>query len=149
MDRGGLGIIPANYILNLSIFIQCEKYNFDGVMPPLDRFDKNYPLKYCRALLADLEALFGFKSGTKIDLHIRVNRSLLRVIRKVPFWECDFVIPVILPTMQRLAAAGTKVKLCFDYCGCDVVVDHGDVTMEEIKERFIEMNWQLAKAAGH
>jgi len=115
MDRGDFGIIPANYILNLSMFIQCEKNDFEGVMPTLDRFDKNYPFKPRRALLADLEALFGFKSGTKIDLHIRIHRSWLRVKMKDRYWECDFMVPVILPTMQTLAAAGTKVTLCFDY----------------------------------
>ncbi|KAI4951772.1 hypothetical protein J4E86_007188 [Alternaria arbusti] len=149
MDRGDFSIIPANYIVNLSMHIRCEKYDFEGVMPTLDRFDKDYPLKPRRTLLADLEALFGFKSGPKIDLHLRFNRNWLRIMRGAEFWECDFVVPVILPTMQRLAAAGTKVKLCFDYFGCEVVVDHRDVTMEEIKERFVEMNWQLAKAAGH
>ena len=149
MDRGDFGIIPANFIVNLSMHIRCEKYDFEGVMPTLDRFDKDYPLKPRRTLLADLEALFGFKSGTKIDSHRRINRSWLRVTREVPFWECDFVVPVILPTMQRLAAAGTKVTLCFDYYGVEVVVDREDVMMEEIKERFVEMNWQLAKTAGH
>ena len=142
MDRGDFGIIPANYIVNLSMHIRCEKYDFEGVMPTLDRYDKDYPLKSCRILLADLEALFGFKSSTKIDLHLRFNRNWLRVMRGAEFWECDFVVPVILPTMQRLAAAGTKVKLCFDYFGCDVAIDHGDATMEDIKERFVEMNWQ-------
>ena len=37
MDRGGHGIMPANYIVNLSMHIRCEKYDFEGVMPTLDR----------------------------------------------------------------------------------------------------------------
>ncbi|KAI4908356.1 hypothetical protein J4E90_008981 [Alternaria incomplexa] len=77
LDRGNLGIIPANYILNVSLFIQCDKYDFDGITAPLASPNRRYRLKPHRALLADLEALFGFKAGTKIDLHLLVNRDWL------------------------------------------------------------------------
>ncbi|KAI4624517.1 hypothetical protein J4E83_004192 [Alternaria metachromatica] len=133
LDRGNLGVIPANYILNVSLCIQCDKYDFDGVTAPLASLHRNYALKPRRALLADLEALFGFKAGTKIDLHLHVNRDWLLNAHVAEYWECDTVIPVILPTLRRLAAAGTKAKLCFDHFGWGVTIDHGDVTMEEIK----------------
>ena len=133
LDRGNLGVIPANYILNVSLFIQCDKYDFDGVTAPLASPYRNYSLKPRRALLADLEALFGFKAGTKVDLHLLVNRDRLSNAHDAEYWECDTVIPVILPTLRRLAAAGTKVTLCFDNLGWGVTIDHGDVTMEEIK----------------
>ena len=133
LDRGNLGIKPANYILNVSLFIQCDKYDFDGITAPLASPNRRYRLKPHRALLADLEALFGFKAGTKIDLHLLVNRDWLSNAYVAERWECDTVIPVILPTLRRLAAAGTKAMLCFDYFGWGVTIDHGDVTTEEIK----------------
>ena len=135
MKAGNLGIIPVNYILNLSMLVQCEEYDFEGAVAFRDTYD-DYPVKSRRTLLGDLEALFGFKSGTKITLHLDVKRGGLSGDQGAEHWEHDTVVPVILPTMRRLAAAGTKVKLRFDYSWCEVVIDNEDVTLEDIKEQY-------------
>jgi hypothetical protein len=38
--------------------------------------------------------------------------------------------------MRRLVALGTKVKLCLEDGGCELVIKDDDVTMEEIKDQF-------------
>jgi hypothetical protein len=48
--------------------------------------------------------------------------------------EAGAVVSAILPTMRRLAAFGTEVKLRLEDDVCELDVDNGDVTVEDIKE---------------
>lgn len=133
MDAGNFGIIPAGYILDISMYIPLSAYDFKGIVAPphAEQLVKSH-----RRLLADLEALFGFRSGTKIVLHMAVERAFLPGTQGNEELECEAVVPVILPTMRRLAAAGTKVKLCLEDDGRELFIENGDVTLEDVKEQF-------------
>ncbi|KAI4949529.1 hypothetical protein J4E91_005268 [Alternaria rosae] len=104
MDAGNFGIIPADYILDISMYIPLSTYDFEGIVAPphAEQLVKSH-----RRLLADLEALLGFRSGTKIVLHMAVERAFLPVTKAKKEWECEAAVPVILPTMRRPAGGGT------------------------------------------
>jgi hypothetical protein len=119
-------------------------YRFDGLQtsPQHDNHgnewglqDDLYEIMKPAKFLSKLEWLFGFRSGTSITIHLRVGRGWLPSSLEKEEWECDTVIPIMLPTLRRLTAAGAKVKVCLEDDGCEIIVAHGDVTFEEIKEQ--------------
>jgi hypothetical protein len=95
--------------------------------------------KPTHVLGGNLEALFGFRPGTKITVRLAVHPDRLPSHLDKAEWECDTVVPVLLPTLRRLVLAGAKVKVCLEDKGCVLAVFHSGYTFEEIKEQFVKV----------
>jgi hypothetical protein len=138
MEYAGTGdIMPINYPLNIAMCVKCQLYHFDGLKTTVTF--RRRDLIPQNDLLVDLEALFGFKTGTKIFVDLQINQDHLQGTPNKEAWLCDTVVPFILPTMRRLAAFGTKVKLGLGKNGSILVINDGNITMEQMKEQFAKV----------
>jgi hypothetical protein len=130
-DQWELGHVPADYVTNVEVTLDCNDYEVikmgrgeeDGwsyavwnTVQVATAWDDPYGREH-RAnvknprskLLNALESLFGFKQGTKIDIHVITSEDSdwFRQgahMRKV-------AVPFILPTLLRLQKAGYKVTI--------------------------------------
>ncbi|KAH7069772.1 hypothetical protein BKA63DRAFT_555971 [Paraphoma chrysanthemicola] len=127
-DQWNIGNTPADFITSIGVSIACSgtALNFDAAFSKkklcrgytdLSGYDlcahSDYePPQNTRRtqLLANLQSLFGFKSGTKISIRIRtcgVDNGILGELA----YARDTVIPIILSTLQRLSKSGLVVKV--------------------------------------
>ncbi|KAF1935130.1 hypothetical protein EJ02DRAFT_428708 [Clathrospora elynae] len=82
------------------------------------------------------ETLFGFISGTEFGINLLVDDGWITAALDKQEWECNFVVPIIFPTLQRLAATGAKVKIRLEDGGCELAVADGGGTLEDFKRQF-------------
>jgi hypothetical protein len=134
---GGLGIIPADYPLNISFLIKFDWLDLLSKEDPWFVYD---PPVWPKILLAELEGLFSFKSGTKLTVCIQQVNIGLPITQEIKKLECKTVVSFILPTLRRLAAIGTKTKLCLDG-GCELKIDNDKVTLEDMEDE-----WKKARS---
>jgi hypothetical protein len=134
---GGLGIIPADYPLNISFLIKFDWLDLLSKEDPWFVYD---PPVWPKILLAELEGLFSFKSGTKLTVCIQQVNIGLPIAQEIKKLECKTVVSFILPTLRRLAAIGTKTKLCLDG-GCELKIDNDKVTLEDMEDE-----WKKARS---
>ncbi|KAF2026540.1 hypothetical protein EK21DRAFT_92284 [Setomelanomma holmii] len=128
-DQWQLGNVPAEFVTTLKVSIDCCKIDFDAAIekpspfcgchrasrgldmfsccdPGYNRTSKMHRIK----LLADLQTLFDFKIGTKICIKINVIEASNGNLGELTY-ALDTVIPIILPTLQRLSQVGYVVKV--------------------------------------
>ncbi|CAI9637205.1 unnamed protein product [Alternaria burnsii] len=129
---GGLGIMPADYPLDISFFIKFDWLNLQGIHNPWMEYDT--PL-WPKVFLTRIEGLFSFKPGTKLTVCIRQANVELPIAKEIKELECKVVVSIILPTLRRLAAVGTKTKLCLDGV-CELNIDNDKVTLEDMEDEW-------------
>ena len=56
----------------------------------------------------------GFKSGTTLNINVRVSRRGQRTFFKKMQWCADGVLPTLFPTLCQLKIAKTHVRFIFD-----------------------------------
>jgi hypothetical protein len=143
-DVWNVGFMPADSIMSVRVTIACQKYKFAelkyqpngwGSWPGFD------PISY-EFLLVKLGFLFGFRQGTKIDVYLEVEQHWLPTSVIEVQWKFDTVVPVILPTLRRLATAGVTVRISLEKDVYQLAVDTGKVTLDNIKEQ-LEMVREL------
>ncbi|CAN9088704.1 unnamed protein product [Alternaria alternata] len=134
---GGLGIIPADYPLNISFLI---KFDWLDLLSKEDPWFVYGPPVWPKILLATLEGLFSFKSGTKLTVYIQQHNVYLPIPQEIKELECKAVVSIILPILRRLAAIGTRTKLCLDG-GCELNIDNDRVTLEDMEDE-----WKKARS---
>jgi len=139
-DQWGLGLVPGDIVTNIGISVNCASYDFAGLDSILgdesDFFNPNNGWnntnannggwgaaasgwgdesptgrKPCEALSLSLEHLFGFKVGTSISIQLSVETISKCSYFEGHQWMCEAVIPVLLPTLQRLKVAGYKLRV--------------------------------------
>jgi hypothetical protein len=144
-DIWNVGFTPADAVMTIGVSLTCHTYDFDGLIIPdsIGWDDWEGPLVSRDDLLARLEMLFGFRRGTKIDVYLDIDRRYLPSTLDKGQWTCDTVVPIILPTLRRLAIAGVTVNICLEKDVCELSVETGEVTLEEIKEQFKEVTHTL------
>jgi hypothetical protein len=128
-DQWDLGHVPADFVTNIEVtleFDDWEAIRFKREMEdgwsyapwntgsnswnvPCGCADRTKPKDPRFKLLTALESLFGFRQGTKIDLHVTMSdgydwSNQRAHIRNV-------VIPFVLPSLLRLQTAGYKVAI--------------------------------------
>jgi hypothetical protein len=130
-DQWNIGVIPADFITNVTVAIECGHFDFDSIVPTdqlscnrrkhgdacwctdslCDVHDTAPPPKTHRvALLSDLQTLFAFKAGSRMLLNILTTGANGGPIRSLDYAR-DVVIPIIFPTLQRLSRNGHVVKI--------------------------------------
>ena len=153
-DQWKLGFIPADIVTNVSVTINCEDYDFDGLeAPTVDNSgwggDNSGSLSGHRPrhkLLSRLESLFGFKRGTKVRMQFSVGQCRKGSTLEKQQWLCDTVLPFAFPTIQPLHGAGYNICLVLsraDSFGLDYnfttspeIVINGSLTYEACKAQF-------------
>jgi hypothetical protein len=147
-NEWSVGFTPVDYIMNISVPVQCQHFLFPGLVVPnttnwvqagTGGWDHQGTQKPVDVLSGNLEALFGFRAGTKIIVRLVVHPDWFPSHRDKAEWECDTVVPVLLPTLRRLVLAGAKVKVCLEDEGCVLAVSYSGYTFEEIKEQFVKV----------
>jgi hypothetical protein len=135
-DQWKVGIIPADFVTNVAVAINCNRSDFDvailnretfrcgspwcdwgdnnessandfAACPCIEYRDKRIPKTPRSILLSNLQTLFGFRKGTKISIRISAPGDLVDELTYIR----DIVIPIILPTLRRLYDNGYKVKV--------------------------------------
>ncbi|OWY43197.1 hypothetical protein AALT_g713 [Alternaria alternata] len=134
---GGLGIGPADYPLNISFLIKFDWLDLWCKHDPWFVYDT--PL-WPKVFLTRLEGLFSFKPGTKLTICIQRHNVSLPITQEIKELECNAVVPIILPTLRRLAAIGTETRLCLGG-GCELKVDNDKVTLEDMEDE-----WKKARS---
>jgi hypothetical protein len=145
-DKWNLGFRPVDFMLNVSVPISCQHFSFTGILAtPVNQPTtwpgqgygwSHYGQQKMEALCHNLEALFGFRPGTKITIHLEVHTDWLPSHLDKAEWECDNVVPIIFPTLRRLVLGGAKVKVCLENEGCILAVPHSGCTFDEMKKQF-------------
>jgi hypothetical protein len=77
--------------------------------------------------------LFSFKPGTKLTVCIQQDNVWQPIAQEVKELECKAVVSIILPTLRRLAAIGTKTKLSLDGV-CELEIDNDKVILEGMED---------------
>lgn len=129
MDASKIGYIPAQFVCNIQVDIDCSTYNVDkfpfGLKKeePMDNswvvanawgsVDDDYGTKYVSkvGLWTSLELMFGFQPGTKILIHLNASRLSGGGHLADQEWLSDNIVPLISPTIQRCKAIGYHISL--------------------------------------
>jgi len=120
-DQWKLGFVPAVIGTNISVTIDCENYDFDGLEAPnvntgdWDTPPGNRP-RY--KFLSRLEPLFGFKQGTKLSIKFSVGRCKKGDTLERQQWLCDTVLPFAFPSIHRLQGAGYNICVVLSRAAC-------------------------------
>jgi hypothetical protein len=132
-DQWNMGFIPADFVTNVTFTVHCNFFDFDsrpgwdapcrmGITDWTGNMNEScecprhnldlIPRTPRAQLLLDLQALFGFKQGTKMHIYIKPGR-----IEDPPKGDFAFVreriIPAIFSALQRLRSIGYNVKISF------------------------------------
>jgi hypothetical protein len=113
-DQWNVGFLPASIASNISFRIRCDDYEFKGLLSPQEmtrRWIDTNERRPCAKLLSNLESVFGFKTGTKLDIRVAVADAKEGGVLEGLEWMCDTVLPFILPTLQRFEEVGYRLNL--------------------------------------
>ncbi|RYN41236.1 hypothetical protein AA0112_g2381 [Alternaria arborescens] len=127
---GGLSIIPADYPLDISFLLKFDWLDLRCKHDPWFVYDTQL---WPKVFLTRLEGLFSFKPGTKITVCIQQDNVWQPIAQEVNELECKAVVSIILPTLRRLAAIGTKTKLSLDGV-CELEIDNDKVILEGMED---------------
>jgi hypothetical protein len=155
-DKYYLGLIPADFILNLVVHIICGNYNFPTLKARME--DTNgadgwggggWGPPHFRDILSNLEPIFGFKAGTKITIDLTVDDKRLEDDITQEQWEWDNVVPLIFPTLRRLSVAGYKLKVRLNSedfvltaVGTEYTLEQWSAVFEKVRSA-LSRQWQL------
>ncbi|KAH4002872.1 hypothetical protein HBI56_056870 [Parastagonospora nodorum] len=135
-DHLKLGLIPADFILNVQLQISCGLFDLPDLRPishgnsTWDSPDHLRP----EALAVRLEDLFGFRHGSKITVDLDVDAIRLPDTTAKEQWLFDNVVPLIFASLRRLIQAGYKLK---------VILGDGDFVLRAPDGRFSLEQWTV------
>ncbi|KAF2124040.1 hypothetical protein P153DRAFT_401576 [Dothidotthia symphoricarpi CBS 119687] len=110
-DQWELGFIPVTFVAHVRFEIDCGRYRFNGLNNTPDSWDGSCNKQLPIALLSELESLFGFKQGTKLEIRLEVGDMRTGGALGRLEWVLDEVVTFILQTVQRLQDAGYHVRV--------------------------------------
>ncbi|KAH7074222.1 hypothetical protein FB567DRAFT_611128, partial [Paraphoma chrysanthemicola] len=167
-DQWSIGKTPSDFVTNIEVSVDFRGFNV-GVDNQDDERQvcrnrrgtwghdhcdgHNYKLPQNTRrtqLLAHLQALFGFKAGTKIYIHVGGHEPSDPVLEELVYAR-ETAIPIIFPTLQRLSKSGMVVKVVltdaaptFGACASDFVVDGAIPTLKAWEDEIKKVS-RLAK----
>jgi hypothetical protein len=121
-DQWNLGFIPAAFVSNVEVSINCDAHEFkkDDEDPWAtaahgwgwdtecnDRVPKAIPRS---SILVHLESLFGFRPGTNITIEITMDRYRGINSDERQEFMCENIVPFLFPTLLRLRDTGLRVR---------------------------------------
>ncbi|KAI4658079.1 uncharacterized protein J4E79_007060 [Alternaria viburni] len=124
-DQWGFGFPPVEFVSKVDVSIHCDNYKFELVDRPNINVPGNHnafqapsearknkdvgPKDTQQHLLVKLESLFGFKHGTALTIRLSSCHGAKHTPLEQQEWMSHNVVPVILPVLQRLKDAGSRV----------------------------------------
>ena len=109
-----MGFLPSSIALRVNFIIVCDYHNFEGLRSVKEMNNsRNHRIERnsCEKLLTHLESVFGFKTGTKLDICVAVCEPKEGDVLEGVEWVCNTVLPFIFPTFQRFEDAGYRANL--------------------------------------
>ncbi|KAI4654429.1 uncharacterized protein J4E78_007475 [Alternaria triticimaculans] len=126
-DVWDFGFSPVEFVSKVDVNIRCDDYKFELIDRPninvrgnhntlqassKVRKNKNVGTKNTQKhLLVKLESLFGFKHGTALTIRLSSRQGTKHTPLEQQEWMSHNVVPVILPVLQRLKDAGSRVRI--------------------------------------
>lgn len=126
-DQFDFGFLPVEFVTKVQIVIECHDCKFELVDhegtdnsvhgSPNRTSDWGMDSIFERSrhtqehLLVELESLFGFRSGTAIDIKLSSGSGRKATALEEQEWMSHNVVPVIFPVLQRLNDAGCRVRI--------------------------------------
>jgi hypothetical protein len=126
-DQFDFGFLPVEFVTKVQIVIECHDYKFELVDhegtdnsahgSPNRTSDWGMRSIFERSrhtqehLLVELESLFGFRSGTAIDIKLSSGSGRKAIALEEQEWMSHNIVPVIFPVLQRLNDASCRVRI--------------------------------------
>ena len=158
-DLWDFGFSPVEFVSKVDVSILCGDYKFELVDRPNTKVpgnhhtfqaspkvlkEKNVGTKNTQKhLLVKLESLFGFKHGTALTIRFSSRHGAKHTPLEQQEWMSHNVVPVILPVLQRLKDAGSRVRIVLTASRArseaTFTSEWGQTSLEHITKEFWEV----------